>query len=160
MNKTRLAVEDCKRPKLDPIRKLLVGATYDEEIACNVQLAKKVRKTRMGRLMSCSSTNRQTVEEAERRRWVLELASFIEEAGLPVMTLFEDEITVQLWERLFGARRARTLRNRPRAWKAYSIWSRMVYGRIWPANCAEVINYLQAEMNLVVLLCHRTSWRR
>ena len=60
MNKTRLAVEDCKRPKLDPIRKLLVGATYDEEIACNVQLAKKVHKTRMGRLMSCSSTNRQT----------------------------------------------------------------------------------------------------
>ena len=84
------------------------------------------------------------LESRERERWVEVLSTYIVEAGLPVVTLIEGSADRrQAWRRVFGARRAKTLRNRARAFKRYRTWLETVRGRTWPARVSDVTDFLE-----------------
>ena len=63
---------------------------------------------------------------------------------LPVVTLIEGSADRrQACRRVFGSRRAKTLRNRARAFKRYRTWLETVRGRSWPARVSDVTDYLE-----------------
>ena len=47
------------------------------------------------------------------------------------------------WNRLFGARRANTLRNRVRAWHRFRDWLVATHNRVWPDSAIDLINYVE-----------------
>ena len=83
-------------------------------------------------------------EDRERRRYALELASIIEESCLPValqiVTLDKPELS---WLRVWGSRRAKTLRNRFRAWNKFRSWLNATYGVVWPKDATQVVNFIE-----------------
>lgn len=83
-------------------------------------------------------------EDRERRRYAMELANIIEESCLPVslqiVSLEKPEVA---WLRLWGSRRAKTLRNRYRAWSKFRAWMVATYGLVWPKDSTFVINYIE-----------------
>ena len=74
----------------------------------------------------------------------MELASIIEEACLPVslqiISLDKPELA---WLRIWGSRRAKTLRNRFRAWSKYRSWLVATYGVVWPKEASQLVNYVE-----------------
>eukprot|EP00439_Symbiodinium_sp_Y106_P003704 s11140_g1.t1 len=84
------------------------------------------------------------LESRERERWVEVLSTYIVEAGLPVVTLIEGSADRrQAWKRVFGARRAKTLRNRARAFKRIA-WTELCHSpACWPARVSDVTDYLE-----------------
>ena len=83
-------------------------------------------------------------EDRDRRRYALELASIIEESCLPValqiVALDKPEIA---WLRVWGSRRAKTLRNRFRAWNKFRSWLNAPYGVVWPKDATQVVNFIE-----------------
>ena len=83
-------------------------------------------------------------ENRDRRRYALELASSIEESCLPValqiVALDKPEIA---WLRVWGSRRAKTLRNRFRAWNKFRSWLNATYGVVWPKDATQVVNFIE-----------------
>ena len=49
----------------------------------------------------------------------------------------------QAWRRVFGTRRAKTLRNRARAFKRFRVWLETVRGRLWPARVSDITDFLE-----------------
>eukprot|EP00435_Cladocopium_sp_Y103_P064307 s851_g26.t1 len=83
-------------------------------------------------------------EDRERKRFALELASIVEEACLPVslqiISLDKPELA---WLRIWGSRRAKTLRNRFRAWTKFRSWLLATYGVVWPKDVTHVVNFIE-----------------
>ena len=76
---------------------------------------RQVRKTRLSQSLTLEIGNPLQVAEEERVRWANNLAQYIIEAKLPVVAMIlESEDQQRSWARIFGSRRAKTLRNRAR----------------------------------------------
>jgi hypothetical protein len=85
---------------------------------------------------------RNSIEESEKLRYALLLGSCVEEADLPVAReIMELEDSDQAWKRLFGVRRAKTLRNRYHAWKRFREYLLATRGIVWPTKAGDLINY-------------------
>ena len=83
----------------------------------------------------------------------------IKEACLPVVYQIEQLDNQNIaWERIFGSRRSKTLRNRFRAWKKYRMWLVASTGVVWPRDgslfctCTELASSLCC-MWLVKVVC-------
>ena len=67
------------------------------------------------------------------------LAGFVDEAGLPVARVFAELDDSDLaWKRLFGVRRAKTLRNRYHAWKRFREYLLATRGIPWPTKAGDL----------------------
>ena len=89
-------------------------------ILYHLEIAKKVVKARKA---DRSGGSRAETEAAERKRFALELSVLIKKACLPVVYQIEQLDNQNIaWERIFGSRRSKTLRNRFRSWNKYRMW--------------------------------------
>ena len=143
----RLHVDMISGKLLQPDEPSAVTAsTHFEEIVRSdpkifLELAKRSQK-RSGEIKH--SGERADKEDKDKRRYAMELATIIEEACLPVslqiVTLDKPELA---WLRIWGSRRAKTLRNRFRAWSKYRSWLIATYGVVWPKDTSQLVNYVE-----------------
>ena len=123
-----------------------IASSHFEEIVHSdpkifLDMAKRAQKRAVD---ARSSGERADKEDKDRRRYAMELASIIEEACLPVslqiISLDKPELA---WLRIWGSRRAKTLRNRFRAWSKYRSWLVATYGVVWPKEASQLVNYVE-----------------
>jgi hypothetical protein len=108
---------------------------------------RQVRKTRLSQNLTLEVGNPLQVAEEERVRWALTLSQYIIEAGLPVVSMIQEtEDQRKGWCRIFGSRRAKTLRNRATTWKRYYIWLVLNRVRHWPKQLGDVTDYLEVRL--------------
>ena len=90
-----------------------------------------------------SGGSRADAEAAERKRFAFELSVFLKEACMPVVYQIEQLDNQNLaWERIFGSRRSKTLRNRFRSWSKYRMWLVAYAGVVWPRDISDLVNYV------------------
>ena len=77
------------------------------------------------------------------------MSVIIEEAGLPVTyQIAAMDNPEKGWRRiLFGSRRAKTLRNRFRAWVRFRSWLVSAANRTWPRGIQDLVNYVEEGMS-------------
>ena len=125
------------RPRVDP------GEAFTSLVESSPAIAlEKLKKAIKAR--RASKVGREEREKESRERWGLELVSYIKEAGLPCadrMLAMGDHNN--LWLRLFGNRRSKTLRNRAMAWRGFRAWMQVAYGSVWPDSVAAFLKYLE-----------------
>ena len=106
-----------------------------------LEVAKKAVKARKA---DRSGGSRAETEAAERRRFALELSVLIKEACLPVVYQIEQLDNQNIaWERIFGSRRSKTLRNRFRSWNKFRMWLIASAGVVWPRDIRDLVNYVE-----------------
>ena len=111
-----------------------------------LEVAKKVVKARKA---DRSGGSRAETEAAERKRFALELSVLIKEACLPVVYQIEQLDNQNIaWERIFGSRRSKTLRNRFRAWNKYRMWLVASTGVVWPRDIRDLVNYIEEMLQV------------
>ena len=104
-----------------------------------LEVAKRVAQQRKS-----STVNRADLEEALRDKYAMELATFIDEAGLPVVyQIHQLDNPNKAWKRIFGSRRGKTLRNRFRSWSKFRLWLIAYSGAVWPRSLADLVNYVE-----------------
>ena len=75
------------------------------------------------------------------------LSQFIVAAELPVVAMIEaTEDQQKAWCRIFGSRRAKTLRNRATTWKRFYVWLLLNRARHWPRQLGDVADYLEGRV--------------
>ena len=116
------------------------GPKYALEVAKKMVKARKADK---------SGGSRADTEGAERKRFALELSVILKEACMPVVYQIEQLHYQNLaWERIFGSRRAKTLRNRFRAWSKYRMWLIAFAGVVWPREISDLVNYVEEMLKV------------
>eukprot|EP00435_Cladocopium_sp_Y103_P022296 s3783_g5.t1 len=86
---------------------------YKEILKKEALPVRTVRKSRLSQSLVLEVGNPAQAAEEERIRWANALAEYIVEAKLPVVKVMERaEVQTKIWGRIFGSRRAKTLRNR------------------------------------------------
>lgn len=114
------------------------GPRYALEVARRVQKSKREE----------AGITRAEREKRDRERYAMELAAIIEGAGLPVVAQIQQlDNPSKAWKRIFGNRRAKTLRNRLRAWSKYRQWLVAYSAREWPASVSDLIKYVEDRIN-------------
>ena len=104
-----------------------------------LEVAKRVAQQRKS-----STVNRADLEEALRDKYAMELATFISEAGLPVVyQIHQLDNPNKAWKRIFGSRRGKTLRNRFRSWSKFRLWLVAYSGAVWLRSLADLVNYVE-----------------
>ena len=128
---------DAIRPRVDPAE--VFTSIVESSPAIALEKLKKAIKARRA-----LKAGREEREKESREKWGLELVSYIKEAGLPCadrMSSMGDHNN--LWLRLFGNRRSKTLRNRAMAWRGFRAWLQVAHGEVWPSNVAAFLKYLE-----------------
>ena len=121
------------------------STTFETVVQSSPKYALEVAKRVVKRFTKGSNqTTRAEKEAAELTRWTYELSVIIEEAGLPVAyQLAEMDDPEKGWRRIFGSRRAKTLRNRFRAWSRFRAWLVSASNRTWPSGIKDFVNYIE-----------------
>ena len=85
---------------------------------------------------------RATEEARLRKEYALRLAAVFQEADLPVCKILAGVSDAEeAWPRLFGTRRAKTLRNRHRSWEKFREWLIFSRDRVYPKGVADVLDF-------------------
>ena len=125
------------------------GPKYALEVAKKMVKARKADK---------SGGSRADTEAAERMRFAMELSVILKEACTPVVYQIEQLDNQNMaWERIFGSRRAKTLRNRFRAWSKYRMWLVAFAGVVWPRDITDLVNY-RCMVNYRLRWCCWSRW--
>ena len=120
------------------------GAFYDELVHTDVVLSRVVAKSSLSRRIQQGSVSKDQLEANERDKYSLLIAEWIIEAGLPIVeTINQTSKPSESWKRVFGKRRAKTLRNRYRAWRPINIWMNCIRGYTFPCRAQDMLDYLE-----------------
>ncbi|CAE8593862.1 unnamed protein product [Polarella glacialis] len=120
---------------------------YQDRQSASLVLSRKHFKSSLAKRLAGleGEEEKASAEELERIRWALQLAEYIQEAGLPVVASVEATANpMETWKRLFGSRRARTLRNRSRSWRPVREYLLVATGSPWPLGVWALIDYLES----------------
>ena len=120
-----------------------LAEAFDELARSNplVLLPALQRKRRLMR-DSTDASQRAEEERTARKKYALLLADVIKEANLPLRQQLEAvEDPEQVWPRIFGTRRSKTLRNRYRSWQPFRAWLQCVHEAKWPTGINQLIDY-------------------
>ncbi|CAE7280515.1 unnamed protein product [Symbiodinium sp. CCMP2592] len=121
-----------------------VGAEFDSLVSKNPQVGVRILEQALRQRRLGSDTSRQAREEISRRRWILELAKVIREAGFPAASRIDAMSNPEAaWVRAFGSRRAKTLKNRAVVWHKLAEWLQATYSVCWPQSAEVVLQYLE-----------------
>eukprot|EP00435_Cladocopium_sp_Y103_P045520 s2527_g13.t1 len=121
--------------------------SYDHLLDKETVPIRKVHKSRLSQALTLEVGNPMEVAEEERVRWANELAEYMIEAELPVAKIVEKVGSqVKIWGRIFGSRRAKTLRNRAMVWKKFYIWLVLTRARCWPEGIHDVLDYMEGRV--------------
>ena len=80
-------------------------------------------------------------------KYAVLLAGDIREADLPVVKHLSGVMDADVWLKVFGRRRSRTLRNRYKDWTKFRRWLEVTHGRTWPAGIADLIDYSKERLS-------------
>ena len=84
---------------------------------------------------STDATQRAEEERLARKKYAIQLARIIQEAKLPLQQqLAGVSQPEEVWTRIFGTRRSKTLRNRLKSWLPFRAWLECVHGVMWPTS--------------------------
>ena len=101
-----------------------------------------LRKRKLATDRAVDRGARATEEAKLKQEYALRLAGVIQDAQLPVCKVLAGVSDAEeAWLRLFGTRRAKTLRNRFRAWDTFREWLVFSRGRSYPQGVANVLDY-------------------
>ncbi|CAE7222603.1 unnamed protein product [Symbiodinium sp. CCMP2592] len=117
--------------------------TFDELARSNplVLLPALQRKRRLLR-ENTDATQRAKEEQLARKKYALQLAEILKEAKLPLVQQLEGvDRPEEVWPRIFGTRRSKTLRNRLKAWQPFRTWLQCVHEVQWPTSVRQLIDY-------------------
>ena len=115
-------------------------------VSASGTVQRKRRLSHLGISLQVAQEDPEVLEQKEKARWQAVLAEYIRGAELPVLQLVQScEQDSQVWSRIFGNRRAKTLQNRARAWRSFHLWISLVRGHCWPNSILEVSDYLELE---------------
>ncbi len=102
--------------------------------------------TRRQRAFDGDERGRERAEEAERGRWMRELADLVQSSGVPLLNPNWDGLDGQrLLALVSGGRRASTLRTRARTWRAFMRYLRASTGSAHPRSAVDAVDYVQAR---------------
>ena len=129
---------------------LSASETFEQIVQSEPKYALEVAKRAVkARKADRSGGGRAETEAAERKRFAFELSVIIKEACLPVTYQIEQLDNQNIaWERIFGSRRAKTLRNRFRAWNKYRMWLVAAAGVVWPRDIRDLVNYVEEMLQV------------
>lgn len=100
-------------------------------------------RSNLSKQIAADPTMAERHQAEEKERWTRELVKIIEEAMMPVVDMVHSTTDPQAtWSRLFGSRRAKTLRNRARSWRPVREWLLMAKGRPFPNSASDMLDYL------------------
>lgn len=145
----RMMCQRLVRPRLEEpeIKAGDLQDTFEGLLKKEALPMRQVRKTRLSQNLTLEVGNPLQVAEEERMRWAMTLSQFIVAAELPVVDMVrESEDQQKSWGRIFGSRRAKTLRNRASTWKRYYIWLLLNRARHWPVKIGDVVDYLEGRI--------------
>ena len=75
------------------------------------------------------------------------LAEFMKEGHLPIVSTIETTANPAMaWSGLFGRRRAKTLRNRARAFKHFRSWLLAAKGYPYPCSLTDALDYMEQRV--------------
>ncbi len=102
--------------------------------------------TRRQRAFDGDERGREKGEEAERARWMRELADLVRSSGVHLLDPNWDGLDGQrLLALVAGGRRASTLRTRARTWRAFMRFLRASTGSAHPRSAMDAVDYVQAR---------------
>ena len=126
-----------------------VGASYSSRCLQTVGSDQRVslieahtkKRQKIHRLEAESRAKRADVE---RKKYTSLLAQVIVDADLPVVALIRTlDDPQQGWVHLFGTRRCNTLKNRYKSWRPFAVWLELHFGRKFPVQLKDIIDYIQ-----------------
>lgn len=86
--------------------------------------------------------------ETERKKYSMQLAAYIMEAGLPVAKLIATlDQPETAWVHLFAARRANTLKNRVKSWRPFRDWLILHRGYCFPRDVKDLVDFMQSRVD-------------
>ena len=89
-----------------------VGAEFDALVSRNPQVGVRILEQALRQRRLGAATSRTAKEEMSRKKWILELASIIREAGLPAAARIDTTSNPEAaWVRAFGSRRTQPSRT-------------------------------------------------
>ena len=87
-------------------------------------------------------------DKKERNKWNLRVSRVLSEAGAPVIAGLPNDDMKLVVEMTVGRSRPSTVRLRVRAWEAFSRWLVLNRARPWPEGPADLVDYLQAMVDV------------
>ena len=135
-NRMQESLPRCKgKPQL--------AAAFDEIARDNpLTLLPALQRKRRQMRESMDATQRAEEERTSRKKYALQSGGIIREAKLPLIEQLagvgEPE---EVWPRIFGSRRSKTLRNRLKAWLPFRTWLQCVHETLWPTKISQLIDY-------------------
>ncbi len=144
--KVAALAQAAKQPRLQSssTEALTTGEAYDSLVAGNIELSRRVFKSRRDRMLQLEGAAPEDIEMEETKRWAAEIARFISPAELPAKWVAEGTTDpMATWMRLCGNRRPRTLRQSARSWAKFHSWMQLAHGVEWPPNETMVIDYME-----------------
>ncbi|CAE8740189.1 unnamed protein product [Polarella glacialis] len=123
-------ITDCSRGELAKVP-LKASDLYSQLAATSLVLVQKHFRSSLAKKLAGASGEfqRLSIEEHGRIRWALALAEFIREASLPAVKAVNATASpLEAWKRIFGSRRAKTLRNRVKTWAPINLHRQPVAG--------------------------------
>lgn len=119
---------------------LMISQTT-RELFCVTHWRTRRTKEKAG---AAASSDRADIERKEKRRWTDKIVQVLEDVAAPVCTLASLALDPRTaLEAVVGKKRARTLRNRYRAWMKFAIWLQCVHMTLWPGHIGHVLDYIR-----------------
>ena len=149
LRERRLMCRRLVRPRLEQptVAAEEIQETFSNLIKREAMPLRQIRKTRLSQSLTLEVGNPLQVAEEERVRWAMALSQYIVVAELPVVTMIQETDDQQrAWCRIFGSRRAKTLRNRATTWKRFYAWLLLNRARHWPTKLGDVVDYLEGRI--------------
>ena len=137
-------MDRVKRPKL---RSFSSGVESHEVFSSFTSLSSalhtKLSRTSYRQLLKSPNATKAELEKSLRDQWASILVELVMEVQLPVTEVAAKTVDpVQTILRAIGNRRAKTLRNRARAWIKFRDWLTLLRGRNYPEDLSDLIDYL------------------
>ena len=122
---------------------------FEEVVSSNPEILLETGKRLLKRDKQLgSSQSRAEREKKDRARHALGLARIIQEAEVPVALRIDSLEKPEVgWQRVFGPRRAKTIRRRRRVWNKFRAWLNASYGMVWPKSFTETLILLRNLFN-------------
>ena len=125
--RVRMHVQKAREPRMPLVERPTLGGSYEEEVGLSKLVGMGISRMQMRQSAKYGPLPKADLEEAERIRWVRILNDYLLETDWPLVGMAKKaEHTDAMLMRAWGARRAKTLRNRGRSWYKLRTWLLLV----------------------------------
>ena len=121
-----------------------VQDVYKRLVQTNVVSLIEAHTKKRQKIHRLEAESRAKRADVERKKYTSLLAQVIVDADLPVVALIRTlDDPQQGWVHLFGTRRCNTLKNRYKSWRPFAVWLELHFGRKFPVQLKDIIDYIQ-----------------